>query len=262
MRPDDIILLAGQADWRTLTELTSSLSELPANLHIVPVDLGELPTVARIATFDNLLTIQVQRLPLTLFDRIIKRAFDILVATVGLIVLSPMFLIVSMAIKLDSLGPVFFRQTRHGFNNEMIRVIKFRSMTCVEDGDDFTQAVRNDPRVTRVGSILRRTNIDELPQLINVLFGEMSIVGPRPHAPAQNRFFQTQITPFSRRHNVKPGITGWAQVNGHRGETDTLHKMQRRVDYDLQYIDNWSFWFDIKIVLMTFFSRAAFNNAY
>jgi len=178
-----------------------------------------------------------------------------------LIILSPLFLIVSIAIKLDSRGPVFFRQKRHGFNNEPIRVLKFRSMTSAEDGDQFTQAVKNDPRVTRVGRILRRTNIDELPQLINVLQGDMSIVGPRPHATAHNKIFQAKIGPLSRRHIVKPGITGWAQVNGLRGQTDTLEKMQQRVELDLYYIDNWSFLLDMKIILLTLLSKRAYRNA-
>jgi exopolysaccharide biosynthesis polyprenyl glycosylphosphotransferase len=200
--------------------------------------------------------------PLSTFDLCIKRAFDLIFATIGLIVLSPLYLVVSAAIKLDSPGPIFFHQTRHGFNNEEIRVLKFRSMTVMEDGGNFTQAAVNDPRVTLVGRILRRTNIDELPQLINVLRGEMSIVGPRPHATAHNAFFNNRIAPFSRRHNVKPGITGWAQVNGFRGQTDTIEKMQRRIEHDLHYVDNWSFLFDIKIIVITLFSKQAYINAY
>jgi exopolysaccharide biosynthesis polyprenyl glycosylphosphotransferase len=190
-----------------------------------------------------------------------KRAFDISVAGLALLAFSPLLLAVSLAIKLDSHGPVFFRQTRHGYNNEIIKVLKFRSMTTIEDGRSFKQAVRNDPRVTRVGGILRRTNIDELPQLVNVLLGEMSIVGPRPHPIALNEAFAERISPFSRRHKVKPGITGWAQVNGHRGETDTIEKMRRRVESDLYYIDNWSFLLDIKIIVMTLFSKRAYTNA-
>jgi lipopolysaccharide/colanic/teichoic acid biosynthesis glycosyltransferase len=169
---------------------------------------------------------------------------------------------VGIAIKLDSPGPVFFRQTRHGFNNAPIRVFKFRSMTVMEDGDAFRQAIRGDQRITRVGRVLRRTNIDELPQLFNVLLGDMSIVGPRPHATAHNQMFEQLISTFSRRHIVKPGITGWAQVNGYRGETDTLDKMRQRVEYDLHYIDNWSFLFDMKIIVMTIFSKSVYVNAY
>jgi lipopolysaccharide/colanic/teichoic acid biosynthesis glycosyltransferase len=171
--------------------------------------------------------------------------------------------IAAILIKLDSKGPVLFRQIRHGFNNKPIRVFKFRTMTTLEDGCvSFRQAVRGDSRVTRVGRILRRTNIDELPQLINVIRGEMSIVGPRPHAVAHNEMYVDQIVRMSRRHNVKPGITGWAQVNGLRGETDTIEKMRKRVEYDLYYIDNWSLWLDIKIIIMTPFSRSVYATAY
>jgi len=135
-------------------------------------------------------------------------------------------------------------------------------MSVMEDGDDFTAVTMNDPRVTRLGRFLRRTNIDELPQLINVLAGDMSIVGPRPHATAQNEAFAELISSFFRRHNVKPGMTGWAQVNGYRGNTNTLEKMQRRVEHDLYYIDHWSFLFDLRIILLTAFSRAVYVNAY
>ena len=135
-------------------------------------------------------------------------------------------------------------------------------MRIVEDGDTFRQTVSNDPRLTRVGAALRMTNIDELPQLINVLRGEMSIVGPRPHPIALNKLFEERLAPFSRRHIVKPGITGWAQVNGYRGPTDTLTKMRRRLEYDLFYIDNWSFLFDMKIIALTIFSKRAYLNAY
>jgi len=192
----------------------------------------------------------------------VKRAFDLGAAIAGLILLSPLFLIVALAIRLDSDGPVFFRQQRHGRNGQTISVFKFRSMGVMEQGDEFRQVRRNDPRVTRVGRVLRRTNIDELPQLLNVLAGDMSIVGPRPHAIAHNRMFDKAIPPFSRRQAVKPGITGWAQVNGYRGETDTIDKMERRVECDLYYIDHWSLWLDLKIVLMTLLSKQAYLNAY
>jgi Undecaprenyl-phosphate glucose phosphotransferase len=218
--------------------------------------------VSRITQFGNMVTMRIFQSPLTPFNRTIKRAFDVAAAIAGLILLSPLLVIVSLAIKLDSRGPVLFRQTRHGYNNEPIRVLKFRSMTVMEDGDNFRPAIRHDPRVTRLGRILRRSNIDELPQLFNVLVGDMSIVGPRPHATAQNDLFAELISSFFRRHNVKPGITGWAQVNGYRGDTDTLEKMQRRVEHDLYYIDHWSFLFDLRIILLTAFSRKAYVNAY
>jgi exopolysaccharide biosynthesis polyprenyl glycosylphosphotransferase len=194
--------------------------------------------------------------------RVAKRTFDLVFATMGLVILAPWLTLIAMAIKMDSRGPILFRQTRHGYNNATIKVFKFRSMALVEDDDQFVPAVRNYSRVTRVGALLRRTNMDELPQLINVLRGEMSIVGPRPHATAHNRMFGGKISMFSRRHGVKPGITGWAQVNGYRGAADTLEKMQRRVEHDLYYIDNWSFWLDLRIMAMTLFSKTAYTSAH
>jgi Undecaprenyl-phosphate glucose phosphotransferase len=262
LRADDIIVLANNNEMPRMFDLASSLAELPAGVHIVPVDALEILASSRIIEFGNVQTIQVYRPSLSTFDLFIKRTFDLICAAIGLVVLSPLLLVVSIAIKLDSPGPVFFRQTRHGFNNDEIRVLKFRSMTSTESNRQFKQTIENDPRVTRVGHIIRPTNIDELPQLINVLRGEMSIVGPRPHATAHNALFNNMITPFSRRHNVKPGITGWAQVNGFRGATDTLEKMQRRIEYDLYYVDNWSFLLDIKIIMMTLFSKQAYTNAY
>ena len=174
----------------------------------------------------------------------------------------PVTAVISLAVRLESAGPALFRQKRHGYNNEQINVIKFRTMTVVESGESFQQAIKSDPRITPLGRILRRTNIDEFPQLFNVLLGEMSIVGPRPHPVALNEQYERLITPFMRRHNIKPGITGWAQVNGHRGGTDTIEKMQRRLEYDLHYIDNWSFLFDLQIIILTLFSRKAYRNAY
>ena len=164
-------------------------------------------------------------------------------------------LVTAIAIKLDSKGPVLFRQNRYGYNDNEIRVFKFRSMYT--DQSDFTaerQTTREDPRITRVGRIIRKTSIDELPQLFNVLQGNMSMVGPRPHATATKAAgipFEVAVSEYSSRHRVKPGITGWAQINGYRGETDTLFKIQKRVEYDLEYISKWSVWFDLYIVFMT-----------
>ncbi len=262
LRPDDILVLTRQDSLTEIASLVGSLSEVPAGIHILLSEAADLLTAARIVELGNTITMQVRQPPLSQIQRTAKRVFDVLVASTALVVLSPLLTLVALAIKLDSRGPVLFRQMRHGYNNETIRVFKFRSMTQLEDGDQFVQATRDDARVTRVGAILRRTNIDELPQLINVLRGEMSIVGPRPHATAHNKMFEDKISVFSRRHVVKPGITGWAQVNGYRGATDTLEKMQRRVEHDLYYIDNWSFWFDIRIMIMTLFSKTAYTSAY
>jgi Undecaprenyl-phosphate glucose phosphotransferase len=262
LRPDDIVILATAGDLARSARLADALSELPVSLHVIPVETGELLGSARLGEIGTLMTIQMLRPPLSAIDLALKRAFDIASASAGLLLLSPLLLVISMAIKLDSRGPVLFRQTRHGYNNDTIRVLKFRTMTVTEDGHACKQATKNDSRVTGIGRMLRRTNVDELPQLINVLLGEMSIVGPRPHPVALNKIYQQHISPLSRRHNVKPGITGWAQVNGFRGETDTLEKMQRRFECDLYYIDNWSFLLDVKIILMTLFSRSAYMNAY
>jgi Undecaprenyl-phosphate glucose phosphotransferase len=196
------------------------------------------------------------------WNLVLKNAEDRLVGALLLLLGSPLLALIALAIKLDSRGPVFFRQRRYGFNNNAIVVWKFRTMRDQpEDETVVPQATRNDPRVTAMGRILRRTSLDELPQIFNVLRGEMSLVGPRPHAVAHNEQYATVIDDYLSRHRVKPGITGWAQVNGLRGETDTPEKMRQRVQHDLYYIDNWSFWFDLKILALTPF--AAMNrNAY
>jgi putative colanic acid biosynthesis UDP-glucose lipid carrier transferase len=262
LRADDIVILTSELDVQSALALASALSDLPVDVHVVPIGSIDLMAVSRITQFGNMVTMRICQCPLTPFNRAIKRAFDVAVAIAGLILVSPLFVIVPLAIKLDSRGPVLFRQTRHGYNNEPIRVLKFRTMTVMEDGDNFKPVVRHDPRVTRLGHFLRHTNIDELPQLFNVLAGNMSLVGPRPHATSQNEVFAGLISSFFRRHNVKPGITGWAQVNGYRGDTDTLEKMRRRVEHDLYYIDNWSLLLDLKIIVMTLFSRKVYWNAY
>lgn len=252
LHADDILIVATPPDLQRVAKLVDALSQLPVAIHLVPVGLGEILTSSEITGIGDVRTMQVLRPPLSAIDIFVKRLFDISAALIGLILLSPLMMIVALAIKLDTRGPVLFRQERHGYNNRTISVLKFRSMFASDNGP-FVQTTRADPRVTRVGQLIRRTSIDELPQLINVLRGEMSIVGPRPHATVHNAMFEERIPPFSRRHNVKPGITGWAQVNKCRGETATLEKMKKRVDYDLFYIDNWSFFFDMKIIVLTFF---------
>jgi Undecaprenyl-phosphate glucose phosphotransferase len=201
--------------------------------------------------------------PLSGWARVAKRAEDIVVSSVALFLLLPLLALVAIVIKLESPGPVLFHQNRFGFNNDLIRIYKLRSMQHQPEPEHaVAQARRNDPRVTRVGRILRRTSIDELPQLFNVLRGDMSLVGPRPHPVALNEEFAELIDGYLARHRVKPGITGWAQVNGLRGETDTLDKMRRRVEHDLYYIDNWSLLFDLKILVATLAVGFMNKNAY
>ena len=204
--------------------------------------------------------------PINDWDSVAKRAFDIVFSIVGIIVFSPVMLATAIAIKLDSKGPVIFRQKRHGFNNEIVEVYKFRSMYA-EHADPTAKAsvTKNDSRVTRVGRIIRKTSIDELPQFFNSLLGSLSLVGPRPHAVAAqsyNKLWTEVVDGYFARHRVKPGVTGWAQINGWRGEIDTDEKIKMRTEFDLYYIENWSLWFDLKIMLMTPFKLLNTENAY
>jgi Undecaprenyl-phosphate glucose phosphotransferase len=262
-QPDDVVILAEQDGLSLATDLAHTMSELPCNIHIAPLDNIKFVARPHVSDFGGILTLLISRPPLSSVDLLIKRVFDITVAIIALIVLSPLLVTVGLTIKLDSRGNIFFRQKRNGYNNKVIGVFKFRTMTTAEDSDvSFVPTLPNDSRVTLVGRILRRTSIDELPQLFNVLLGDMSIVGPRPHAITHNYMFEDKIMPYARRHNVKPGITGWAQVNGYRGAADTIEKMQQRIEHDLYYIENWSFFFDLKIIIMTLFSKRAYMNAY
>lgn len=202
------------------------------------------------------------RTPFTGYNKIIKRLEDIIISSIIILLISPILVIIAVMIKMTSKGPVLFKQDRHGLNGKIIKVWKFRSMSVMENRNTVTQATKNDVRVTKVGRILRRTSLDELPQFFNVLFGSMSIVGPRPHAVSHNEYYQTCIEDYMLRHMVKPGITGLAQISGWRGETDTLDKMQQRVNCDLTYIRTWSLWLDLKIIFLTilfgFISKTAY----
>ena len=204
--------------------------------------------------------------PINDWDSVAKRAFDIVFSLLGIIVLSPIMLMTAIAIKLDSKGPVLFKQKRHGFNNEVIEVYKFRSMYADRSDPSAKQAVtKGDPRVTRVGRFIRKTSIDELPQFFNALFGSLSLVGPRPHAVAaqtHNLLYNEVVDGYFARHRVKPGVTGWAQINGWRGEMDTDEKIKMRTEYDLYYIENWSLWFDLKILFLTPVRLLNTENAY
>lgn len=192
----------------------------------------------------------------------LKRIEDICVASIILVLISPLLLCIAIAIKMTSKGPVFFKQIRYGLNGKPILVYKFRSMSVMENGTEVKQATRNDPRVTKVGAFIRRTSLDELPQFINVILGNMSVVGPRPHAAAHNEEYRQLIIGYMLRHKVKPGITGLAQIRGWRGETDTLDKMEKRVECDLEYIRTWSLLLDIKIIFLTIFKGFIHKSAY
>src|SRR5579885_2181589 len=259
---DDVIICLPWAKGDLIRRIVDGLSAIPATIHTAPDPAWRWTNDPALARVGGLRTIQLARTPLTRKDRIIKRAFDLSVASLLLLASSPLLLAVAILIKFDSKGPVIFRQRRNGFNQREFRVFKFRTMHTLDDGAFIRQATRNDHRITSVGKFLRATNIDELPQLLNVIIGDMSLVGPRPPAVAHNNVYEERIRLYARRHNVKPGITGWAQVRGYRGETDSIQKMRDRVEHDFYYIDHWSLFFDIKILLMTLFSLRSYRNAY
>jgi putative colanic acid biosynthesis UDP-glucose lipid carrier transferase len=234
-----------------IRKLIDELQDTTASVYFLPdVYIFDLMQ----ARFDNvggMPVIAICETPFMGLNSMIKRASDIAVGAVILVLLAPLMLVISLAVKMSSPGPVIFKQRRYGLYGEKIIVYKFRSMTVAEDGDTVVQAKQNDRRVTAIGGFLRRTSLDELPQFINVLQGRMSIVGPRPHAVAHNEQYRKLIKGYMLRHKVKPGITGWAQVNGLRGETATLDKMEARIQYDLDYLRNWSLWLDLWIILKT-----------
>ncbi len=238
------------------------LRVLPLPVTLVP--FGTLAQLFQRARYDigDTVAIELQRAALSPTEQAIKRVMDIVLSLLGLIILSPILLAVAVAIRLDSPGPALFRQTRHGFNGRPFRIFKFRTMTVMENGDVVEQAKKSDKRVTRVGWWLRRYSVDELPQLLNVFFGDMSLVGPRPHASAHDRHFTSVIEKYAFRHHVKSGVTGWAQVHGARGETDTLDKMQRRVELDIWYINNWSIWLDFSVMIRTVLVVFTGDNAH
>lgn len=234
-----------------LSELITTLRDTTASVYFVPDAFAFDLIQGRIVDINGMPALSVCESPLQGMEAVFKRMMDIALAGLGLILLSPVLLAVALAVRLTSRGPALFRQRRYGQDGEKILVFKFRSMRVCEDGPVVTQATKNDPRITPIGAFLRKTSLDELPQLLNVLQGTMSLVGPRPHAVAHNEQYRKLIDGYMIRHKVRPGITGWAQVNGLRGETETLEKMSERVRYDLEYLRNWSPWLDIKILFMT-----------
>jgi Undecaprenyl-phosphate glucose phosphotransferase len=262
LQPEAIVLVMPWSDTDMIDRCADTLLKLPAEIHLGPEHILDRFEEVRLMKIGPISSLQLRRMPLSDLELLEKRAFDLLFASVALLLLTPLLVVAAILIKLDSPGPVFFLQRRYGFNQKPFQIIKFRSMRSYEDGPVVRQAKRNDPRVTRIGRWLRRWNIDEVPQLFNVIKGDMSLVGPRPHALSHDREFERRISTYARRHNVKPGITGWAQIHGLRGETDTDEKMRHRVEYDLYYIDNWSVWLDLQILIRTVISPASYRNAY
>ena len=248
---EEIVVEADPNRWTQLRAFVADLRVLPFPVVFVPVgavsEIFGRPTRA----LGSAIRVELQRGPLTLLESFAKRLFDLLGAGVALLLLSPLLAAVAVAIKLDSPGPVLFRQQRCGFNGRSFAILKFRTMFVLENGPSIIQARQADSRVTRVGKWLRRTSVDELPQLINVLGGSMSLVGPRPHAVAHDSQFDKAVRNYAFRGRVKPGLTGWAQIHGCRGPTPTASLVERRVAYDLWYIDNWSLRLDLAILLQT-----------
>jgi Undecaprenyl-phosphate glucose phosphotransferase len=259
---EEVMLFVDPERMSNVRWVARRLRVLPLPITLVP--FGTLAQLFQRARSDigDTVAIELQRAALSPTEQAIKRGIDIILSLVGLIILSPILLATAIAIRLDSTGPALFRQTRHGFNGRPFRIYKFRTMTVMENGDVVEQAKKSDKRVTRVGRWLRRYSIDELPQLLNVFLGDMSLVGPRPHAAAHDRHFTSVIEKYAFRHHVKSGVTGWAQVHGARGETDTLDKMQRRVELDIWYINNWSIWLDFSIMVRTALVVFTSDNAH
>lgn len=257
-----IVALPWSAD-RRLVQIMTLLRQLPIDLQLAPEEIGFRLADRPVRNLSGVPMMTIFEKPMSGWNRLIKASEDRILALILIVLIAPLAGIIALAIKLDSPGPVLFRQQRLGFNNKPFTVYKFRTMYVEAAADtQARQAKRNDPRVTRVGAVLRRTSLDELPQLLNVLDGSMSLVGPRPHALAHNEAFATAVREYYARHRVKPGITGWAQVHGFRGETDTQDKLEKRVEYDLYYIDNWSLFLDLKIILMTFIVGFVNKHAY
>ncbi len=248
---DQIIIAYSKDEELELIQIADKLQVLPLELHVCLCDQSTHISAMKYQKLGDLELQLIHDKPIDGWKYTHKLILDYSVAIISLIAFAPVMVLIAIAIKLDSRGPVFFRQKRHGYNHNQIDVFKFRTMTVMENGDEVRQAQKNDSRVTFVGKFLRKTSLDELPQLFNVLKGEMSVVGPRPHALAHNHQYSSLISKYANRHKVKPGITGWAQVNGFRGPTENIEDMRKRAEFDLQYIDNWSIWLDLKILLVT-----------
>jgi Undecaprenyl-phosphate glucose phosphotransferase len=258
----EVLLALPWSDAGRIEFVRDQVKTLPVAVRLLPDMRVRSLTNFTSSAPQRVLAIEIQRAPLSGAQRFVKRTMDIFVTMLALIFFLPVMAITAIAIKLDSAGPVIFRQNRKGFNGRQFVIFKFRTMTVQENGPTVAQATRDDPRVTAIGRLLRSASIDELPQLLNVLKGDMSMIGPRPHALAHDSKFESILSDYAFRHHVKPGITGWAQCNGARGATPSIEHISQRVKLDLWYIDNWSLWLDIQILIKTFFEVLRKRNAY
>jgi len=262
-QPDEIWLCLPLSDMAVIRTSLNALRHSLANIRLVP-DMFSVNLMNHgISEVLGMPMLNLSASPMKGTTRLLKEIEDRVLALLILVLISPLMLVIAVAVKVNSPGPVYFRQKRNGWNGNVIKIYKFRTM-YVHQEDDYkvSQATKNDPRITPLGAFLRRNSLDELPQFINVLQGRMSIVGPRPHVVAHNDYYKEKVPRYMLRHKVKPGITGWAQVHGFRGETETLDKMEKRVEYDLYYIEHISLWLDIKIIAMTIFKGFSGRNAY
>jgi Undecaprenyl-phosphate glucose phosphotransferase len=255
-----VLIALPWSDTGRIELVKNQIKILPVAVRLVPDK--SIRSLSDLTAFKSAPTVELQRPPLSEAQRLVKRIADVVLASFVLIFFLPIMALAAIAIKLDSPGPIIFRQTRRGFNGKQFVILKFRSMTVQENGPNVVQATCDDSRVTTIGRLLRSSSIDELPQLWNVLTGDMSLIGPRPHALAHDNYFETQLSDYAFRHHVKPGITGWAQCNGARGATPTIEHIAKRVKLDLWYINNWSLWLDLLILIKTIFEVLRKRNAY
>ena len=258
---EQVVFVGDMNDMATMSRIVQACRRYALNVVFAPATRRNDMQYLDVVPLGPNNSVRVLNKPLGHAGLAAKRMFDIFGAAMGLLLLSPFLLMAAILIKLDSPGPVFFRQERMGFNGKAFSILKFRSMSVMEDGRSMRQVERNDPRITRIGKLLRSSSIDELPQLINVLMGQMSLVGPRPHAVSHDATMARQLSQYAHRQRIKPGITGWAQVNGFRGDTSTFERIEGRVLHDLYYIDNWSMLFDVWIIMLTAFSPRTRQNA-
>jgi putative colanic acid biosysnthesis UDP-glucose lipid carrier transferase len=259
---DSVYVALPLSSERLIEEVVNQLADTTASVYVVPDSFASELLHARWVDFGGMPLLSVHETPFFGVHGWLKRLEDIVLSSLILLLISPLMLGIAVAVKMTSPGPIIFKQRRYGLNGSVVEVWKFRSMTVCEDGGNILQATKGDKRVTPLGAFLRKTSLDELPQFINVLQGSMSVIGPRPHAVTHNEQYRQLIKGYMLRHKVKPGISGWAQINGWRGETDTLDKMKKRVEYDMEYIQNWTLWLDLKIVFLTVFRGFAGSNAY